>query len=280
MNEVVVKNESGYLSANQVVAQANLIQQVMKAVMEDGVHFGKVPGCGDKPTLLKPGAEKILSTFRISVQPIVQDLSSPDLVKYRVTARGISSGVIVGEGLGTCSSDEEKYKFRKAIGKEFSETPEDRRRLKWRRGWSGGPDKQEEQVRTSPADLDNTILKMAKKRAMVDLCLTATAASDCFNQDVEDLPAEYIGEDVPAVEVNHEMPQRKTAPVAAPVSINSEADDIEPPEQSQLPTLTADFKQITAKYKGVCKGCNGAIEPGTEIFYSKTKGNFHPLCLK
>ena len=29
---------------------------------------------------------------------------------------------------------------------------------------------------------------MAKKRAHVDAALTATAASDCFNQDIEDMP--------------------------------------------------------------------------------------------
>ena len=32
----------------------------MGAAMKDGEHFGKIPGCGDKPTLLKPGAEKAL----------------------------------------------------------------------------------------------------------------------------------------------------------------------------------------------------------------------------
>jgi hypothetical protein len=33
----------------------------------------------------------------------------------------------------------------------------------------------------------NTVLKMAKKRALVDGVLTATAASDAFDQDLEDL---------------------------------------------------------------------------------------------
>ena len=47
-----------------------------------------------------------------------------------------------------------------------------------------------QQVRTNPADIANTVLKMAKKRAQIDLTLTATAASDCFTQDVEDLPEE------------------------------------------------------------------------------------------
>ncbi len=41
-------------------------------------------------------------------------------------------------------------------------------------------------MRTNPADQANTILKMAKKRAEVDLCLTALACSDIFTQDMGD----------------------------------------------------------------------------------------------
>jgi hypothetical protein len=39
----------------------------------------------------------------------------------------------------------------------------------------------------NPADVYNTVLKMGKKRAMVDAVLTCTAASDIFTQDVEEL---------------------------------------------------------------------------------------------
>jgi hypothetical protein len=161
--------------------------------MKKDVHYGVIKGCGDKPTLLKPGAEKIMVTFGLSARPTVEDLSTSDCMRYRVTVTLISaSGIDKGAGIGECSSDEEKYKWRKAIGKEFDEAMEDRRRLKWRRGYGGNPDYQEQQIMTNPADLANTILKMSKKRALVDAVLTATAASDCFSQDVEDLPEEYI----------------------------------------------------------------------------------------
>jgi hypothetical protein len=39
----------------------------------------------------------------------------------------------------------------------------------------------------NPADHKNTVLKMAKKRSLVDATLTCTAASDIFIQDIEDL---------------------------------------------------------------------------------------------
>lgn len=274
----LVYNESGYLTAQQVVAQANLIQQVMEKVMKRDVHFGVVPGCGTKPTLLKPGAEKILSTFRIAVNPQIEDLSTPDCIKYRVKAEGIAGDKTVGTGVGVCSSNEEKFKWRRAIGKEFSETPEDRRRKKWKKG--AGGEYQEEQVRTSPDDLANTILKMAKKRALVDLCLTATAASDCFSQDLEDLPVEYIDE-TPAAEAAPAMPQRKAAPAPEPTpSINSEADDLEPPTVADEPkTIPSEFRLMAAKYDGVCRKCTKAIPKGSEIAYSTAKGAFHTTCL-
>lgn len=198
--QIAVVNEHHYLTAQQIQANARLIQDVMKSVMKKDVHYGTVPGCGDKPTLLKPGAEKILSTFRVAAFPEIQDLSTSDSIRFRIITKGVYTGngapVELGAGVGECSSDEEKYKWRKAVGKEYDETPEDRKRKKWKKGGYGKPEYQEVQVRTNPSDLANTILKMAKKRSIVDLTLTVTAASDCFNQDIEDLPAEYVAQDV------------------------------------------------------------------------------------
>jgi hypothetical protein len=62
------------------------------------------------------------------------------------------------------------------------------------------------QIRTEPADLANTILKMAKKRALIDAVLTATAASDIFTQDIEDLPPEYQAGEAPAPAQNKPAP--------------------------------------------------------------------------
>ena len=77
---------------------------------------------------------------------------------------------------------------------EFEATDDTRRRVKWAKAWGNNPAYSVEQVRTNHSDQANTILKMAKKRAMVDLCLTATAASDVFAQDLEDMPPELIQE--------------------------------------------------------------------------------------
>ena len=178
------------LTASDIRAQVNLIQEVLQGVMKKGTHYDVIAGTREN-TLLKPGAEKIMATFRLAADPEVEDLSDRDSRRYRVKVRLYSpDGRLVGAGVGECSTDEEKYRWRKAVcDEEYEETPEDRRRTQWKHG-RNGPWKAK-QVRTNPADLSNTVLKMAKKRGLVDAVLTATAASDIFTQDIEDLPEEY-----------------------------------------------------------------------------------------
>ena len=184
MNEIVQYQEP--LTAVAIRAQVNLVQEVMQAVMKKDTHYGTIPGT-PKPTLYKAGAEVLAATFRIAVSYEVVDLSTPDYVRYRVTATGThqTTGYVMGAGMGECSSGEEKYKWRKAVNaNEFAATPEDKRRTKYGKSYNV------DQVRTEPADLANTILKMACKRAQVAMTLNVIAASDCFTQDIEDLPEE------------------------------------------------------------------------------------------
>jgi hypothetical protein len=68
---------------------------------------------------------------------------------------------------------------------EFEATEEAQRRVKWGK-WQGKVQKTE-QIRVNPADVSNTVLKMAKKRGQIDLTLTALGCSDLFAQDLEDL---------------------------------------------------------------------------------------------
>lgn len=193
----VVEMKTGALAAHQsggrmavadIISHVATVQEVMRAVMKPDVHFGVIPGT-DKPTLLKPGAEVLCMAFRIADSYEIEDLSTPDTVRYRVTCTGThqTTGVMLGTGMGEASSAEEKYKWRKAYKDEFEATPANLRREK--KGW----DKKKRetysvmQVRTEPADLANTILKMANKRAKMAMVLNVTAASDCFSQDLEDM---------------------------------------------------------------------------------------------
>lgn len=213
MSTAIALQKSNTLTATDLRAQVNLVQEVMKAVMKEGTHYGTIPNT-PKPSLWKPGAEVLAATFRIAVSYRIEDLSTLDVVRYRITATGThqTTRIVMGDGMGECSSGEEKYKWRKSLNKrEFDATPENHRRTKF------GYDKYKKQeyeilqVRTEPVDHANTILKMACKRAQIAMTLNVTAASDIFTQDIEDLPDELRPD------------------------IDRETGEITPPTRAQLP---------------------------------------------
>lgn len=271
MNELQVGERvefGGRMSASQIRADVNLIQEVMKAVMIDKVHYGKVPGCGDKPTLLKPGAEKIASTFRLAIDPIVEDLSISDEIRYRVAAKVTHqiTGQYLGSGIGEASTNEEKYRWRKVVSHaEWDATPEDRRRVNYYKDYTT------QQIRTNPADVANTVLKMAKKRALIDAVLTITAASDCFTQDIEDLPEEVAA----AVAGN------KEGAIQTPKPKEETPGALPPTTGTKAPTPAKDrMRSMSMRFDGKCRACTNAIVKDDPIYYdADTKSAYHPECV-
>jgi hypothetical protein len=186
-------SETHRFSATEIRARVNLVQEVMQGIMKKDTHYGTIPGT-PKPTLYKPGAEVLCVTFRVAQSYRIEDLGDAITARYRVTCIGTHqvTGTVLGEGVGECSSAEEKYKWRGAVcTEEFDLTPEGFRRIKFAK-YKGNVEKKI-QVRTEAADLSNTVLKMACKRAMIAMTLNVTAASDIFTQDIEDLPEELRG---------------------------------------------------------------------------------------
>lgn len=178
---LAAQQNPGRMAVADIISHVATVQEVMRAVMKKDVHYGIIPGT-DKPTLLKPGAEVLCMAFRIADAYEIEDLSADGTVRYRVTCIGThqTTGIVLGSGMGEASSGEEKYKWRKAYDDEFDATPENLRRIKMGKYKT-------KQVRTEPADLANTVLKMANKRAKMAMVLNVTAASDCFSQDLEDM---------------------------------------------------------------------------------------------
>jgi len=177
------------LSIANVESRRKAINDLMMKAMRDGIDFGKIPGT-PKPTLYKPGAEKICSMFQIAPRIVIVDMSTPDTLRYQVRVELYANGgtIFLGEGIGTASSAETKYQWRAAVCREeFDATPEDRRRIAYKKTRDNAEGFYTiAQVRTECEDADNTIVKMAKKRALIDAVLTVTAASDIFAQDIED----------------------------------------------------------------------------------------------
>ncbi|WP_034639591.1 hypothetical protein [Desulfofalx alkaliphila] len=130
-------------------------QAMVQQMLSQNHDFGIVPGTS-KPTLLKPGAEKILMLMGLSSEyEIIEQVQDYDKGFFSYTVRCIltRNGMTITQGLGHCNSREKKYTH----------------------------EKQDVYM------LGNTCLKMAKKRAQVDATLTVAALSEVFTQDMEDM---------------------------------------------------------------------------------------------
>lgn len=187
--------------------QVNIIQEALRSVMKEGVHYGKIPGCGDKPALFKAGAEKIILLFRFRPEFDPRRTDLPNLHReYEVkTALFDATGRPLGQGVGSCSTMESKYRWRDQNRKcpkcqketIFKSKHDDGGFYCWtKKGGCGAKfaiDAKEiiDQVtgkveNNDIADVYNTVLKIGKKRSQTDAVLTCTAASDIFNQDVDE----------------------------------------------------------------------------------------------
>lgn len=127
----------------------------VKQQMERDIDYGVIPGTGNKPVLLKPGAEKLCRLFSLYPQlELIQSITDFDkpLFHYHYRCTVYRHGEPVGQGEGCCNSREKKYE--KQAYKIF--------------------------------DLTNTICKIAQKRAMVSAVLVAVGASQFFTCDLDD----------------------------------------------------------------------------------------------
>lgn len=229
-NEVKVYEAHAPMSVDDVHNQIQLIQQHMKNNMKEGTHYGSIPGCGEKKVLYKAGAEKLTFIFRLAPRYEVTKTSmTEEHLNIDVTCNlyHIATGNFVGEGVGSCSTRESKYRYRQGERKcpKCDNTTIIKGKAEYGGGWlcfakkggcgakfEDGDQSIEGQLQgkiENPdiADVYNTVLKMAKKRALVDATLNATAASDIFTQDIADpepeekvWPDEYIIDHSPNVE--------------------------------------------------------------------------------
>ena len=193
-------------------SQVNVIKQVMSEVMVNGRHYGVIPGCGSKPTLLKPGAEKLSLTFglRPIIDPSKDVIYTPlggDHREVRIYVHITNrAGEELATGVGSASTLEAKYRYRNTSDYEVTDQdiPKDAKEKKteYRKQGFGMKKvdgvwkwvKYKDSVKSENPDLAdtyNTVLKMAKKRAYIDGILSATGASDIFTQDVEDKAEGY-----------------------------------------------------------------------------------------
>jgi hypothetical protein len=204
--------ESG-IPIEALLARVEKIREAQRRAMKHGLHYGEIPGVS-KPTLLKPGAELLGMLFQLAPQFKPEDRWDGEHLEVVVTCQlyHAPSQTLLGEGLGSCSTKESKYAWRK--GERVCPSCGEPAIIKGKEDFGGGwicwnkPEKGKhgcgakfkdgdesielQTVDRVPnpdlADQYNTVRKMACKRAHIAATLFVTCASEIFTQDVEDMP--------------------------------------------------------------------------------------------
>lgn len=95
-----------------------IVKQMRESVLVQNVDYGAIPGT-DKPTLLKPGAEKLVRAFGYcplfeTVSKVEQWDDETPLFHYEIRCRliRIEDGKEIATGLGSCNSKENRYRWR------------------------------------------------------------------------------------------------------------------------------------------------------------------------
>ena len=251
-NAIVVHPQSGFMAPVVSVKDALFAYQAKKelidGIMVKGVDYGIIPGTGTKAVLLKAGAEKATSFFGLSPRftdaEVINDWTGEQhggepFFFYRRTCNLWRGDALVASVDGSCNSWEKKYRYRNSdrTCPQCGKTTIIKGKEEYGGGWicfakKGGcgakfsdsdpkiTGQETGQVKNPDiADLPNTILKMADKRALVAATLIATGLSEYFTQDVEDFvsPGEYV--DAQVRDVTPPPPaQKKTEPVKEPAS--------------------------------------------------------------
>jgi hypothetical protein len=214
-NEVMAAQPQ-IMSVMDVATRIGMVQEVMKGIMKQDTHYGVIPGCGDKPSLLQPGAQVLGVTFGIYADPVGHDIidlpNGHREVRTHIAMKRLDTDKIVAHGFGVCSTMEKKYRFTKGeskvTDKQVPKAYWDAKKIDPKKaqeliGGAGHGTKKvdgawyitegsdEKVENTNPADYFNTVDKISFKRAYVHGTINATACSDIFTQDVEDM-AEVI----------------------------------------------------------------------------------------
>lgn len=224
---------------NLVTAKKRIaeLQEFVKEYLVENEDFGVIPGT-KKPTLLKPGADKLCEIYGLSDDyEIVSAYSredwdrDPPLFDYTVKCILTSkrTGGIVATGIGSCNSYEARYKYRESARKcpKCGNETIIKGKEEFGGGWlcwakkggcgakfnDGDAAIESQKAGKVPnediASLKNTVLKMSQKRSKIAATLSATRSSGVFSQDLEDIPEGALHKDAERKAGSEKQPEGK-----------------------------------------------------------------------
>jgi len=279
-NEIVVSQAQEMfmpvMNVQLATARRAALVQFTREIMVNGTDYGVVPGTGTKPTLLKPGAEKLVTFFGLTPVPVpvetVEDWTGENhggepFFYYRYKMELWRTGSLVAAAEGSCNSWETKYRYRRGerTCPKCGQATIIKGKAEYGGGWvclakKGGcgakykdGDKAIEGqdvgrvLNPDTADLVNTIQKMAQKRALVAAVLIGVNASEFYTQDVEDVAGDYVDATFTTV---------ATAPAA-------QHEDVPPFTLADVPAMPGGQPEEPAAKptNGKARPANGAAKP-------------------
>ena len=171
-----------------------MLNKIYHNIMQEGTDYGIIPGAGDKPTLLKSGAEMLRMAFnlhyRTEIESAIEDWDKGRFY-YRVKTEFYNAKEQhVGTGIGSANSEESRYSNRWVFESDIPEGVNKASLKSQERTSKKGSRYRVYLIEADiheKATLVNTLQKMAKKRSFVDGILSITGASRIFTQDIEDM---------------------------------------------------------------------------------------------
>lgn len=225
-NDLIVIEQNDYMPAmsiQQAAQRFNTLVEFVQQVMRPDIDYGVIPGTGTKPTLLKPGAEKLTTLFGLSTRFVVVEKTEDwtgeqhggePFFYYWYRCQLWRGERLIAEADGSCNSREAKYRWREAkracpkcgaaaINRsKYPPRNNPGAEPGWycfaKQGGCGAEFAADDTVITSQqtgrtpnpdiCDQINTMQKMSQKRALIAATLIGVNASEFFTQDVEDIP--------------------------------------------------------------------------------------------
>ena len=239
--------------------QREIVATFFRDVMEEGYDYGVIPGT-EKPTLLKPGAENLCDLFGYA--PVIrnrEEARDDATGFYRVVIYvGLvdkKSGVLVGEGVGEANTRESRYFYRWVPEWKLPEGVDKRALKSEKRTYTRKRDDQYGKKGTRAEyttyrlenddlfTLHNTVLKMAKKRALVDAVLPACRASGIFAGGMDQEHSRTIQDWIDA-----EFEDITDDEDDQPTTSSTVADTVNTPEA--LPSAPSDLLRLIGERQG------------------------------
>lgn len=257
------------------------IHRLKDEIFTKDVDYGRIPGT-TKDVLYLPGMEKIMRFMRLRPEYTILETSIVDfrtpLFSYEIECRliEVETGLIVYTAIGSCNSRETKFRYRVAARKCPNCGAEAiiKGKQEYGGGWicfdkKGGCKAKfqdnDPRIVDQPtgmveneniADLANTLIKMAQKRALGSASKGVANVSDLFTVDLED----FANEDTARGNTAEGSPTKNIPPDDTPSGKVDKSVKL-----SNAKAVNAFYKEVKARGKKPADAAAALMKAGVEL---------------